>query len=303
MTKWKRALGLCVTLVSCASISPALAQQLNSQQIEVIRDTAASICNTVKEAKGQKSDYQIEGDVKAQLGGLVGRLVDVVGSSKGSVSREEFEGLSRDATAAALEGDRGCRERLFDKMFDKLTIPPSEKKSGMSEAERLIATVDLGRTFSNMFSKLVICQPKIPLFDPCSFRYPLEVATINAAAAKLGIPPYVENNIGAKLLPHGMYVHTKYLKYFEYHLHNDPDNLAAFHVGVDIGRLAYGISEYGLKEPSDDLQRQLISLNLGDIMNQIPTSADGAGYSWADDFIASLRGLIHKNYPTMSLSQ
>jgi len=150
MTKWKRALGLSVALVSGASISSALAQQLNSQQIEVIRDTAASICNTVKEAKGQKSDYQIEGDVKAQLGGLAGKLVDVVGSGKGSVSREEFEGLSRDSTAAALEGDRGCRKRLFKEMFDKLTTPPAEKKSGMSKAEKLIAIVDLGYTFSDI---------------------------------------------------------------------------------------------------------------------------------------------------------
>jgi len=56
MTNWKRALGLSLALGSGASISSALAQQLNSQQIQMIRDTAASICNTIKEAKGQKSD-------------------------------------------------------------------------------------------------------------------------------------------------------------------------------------------------------------------------------------------------------
>jgi hypothetical protein len=99
----------------------ASAQQLNAVELQLIRDTATSICNTVKEAKGQKTDLQLEGEVKAQLSGLLGKVLDVGGASKGSLTREEFEGLSRDATATALEGDRGCRERVFNRMFDKLS--------------------------------------------------------------------------------------------------------------------------------------------------------------------------------------
>jgi hypothetical protein len=137
MTNWGSALGLPVALALAANISSAGAQQLNPQQIQIIRDTAASICNTAKEAKGQKSDIQIQGDVKAQLGGLVGKLVDAGASGKGSLSREEFEGLSRDATAAALEGDRVCRERLFNKMFDKATS--SDTKSEIPQAEHMTA--------------------------------------------------------------------------------------------------------------------------------------------------------------------
>jgi hypothetical protein len=121
MTNWKPALGLCAVLASGAAIPSALAQQ--QQQIQIILDAAASVCNTVKEAKGHKGEVQIEGDVKAQLGGLLGKVVDVGGSGKGSLSREEFEGLSRDATAAAPEGDRDCRERVFNKMFDELNSP------------------------------------------------------------------------------------------------------------------------------------------------------------------------------------
>jgi hypothetical protein len=97
----------------------AMAQELNPQQIQLIRDTAASICNTVRDTKGVKNDLQIQGDIRGQLNGLVGRVVDIGGSGKGSISREDFEGLSRDATASALEGDRGCRERVFNKMFDR----------------------------------------------------------------------------------------------------------------------------------------------------------------------------------------
>jgi hypothetical protein len=120
MANWKPGLGLCVVLALGLSVLPASA--LNEQQIQLIKDTAASICNTVQGAKGQKSEVQLQGDVKGQLNGLVGKVIDLGGSGKGSLSHEEFEGLSREATASALEGDRGCRERLFNKMFDKLSL-------------------------------------------------------------------------------------------------------------------------------------------------------------------------------------
>ena len=52
MTSWRRSLGLFVALASGAGdISGTLAQQLNQQQIYLINDTAASICNTVKRGK------------------------------------------------------------------------------------------------------------------------------------------------------------------------------------------------------------------------------------------------------------
>jgi len=125
MTRWKAERYLCAALAWWISLPAASAQQLNSQQIQIIRDTAASICNTVKEAKGQKSESQIQGDVTAKLNGLVGKVIDIGGSGKGSLNDEQFEGLSRDATATALEGDRSCRERLFNKMFDRFSATPS----------------------------------------------------------------------------------------------------------------------------------------------------------------------------------
>jgi hypothetical protein len=119
-------------------------QQLSPEQVQMIRDTAASICNTVKEAKGQESDVQIQGDVEAKLGGLAGKLANVGGSGKGSLAREEFEGLSRDATATAMQGDRECRERLFDKMFDKLTAPG--KQSDEYRPDNVIGRELAGKT-------------------------------------------------------------------------------------------------------------------------------------------------------------
>jgi hypothetical protein len=119
MSYWK--IALYAMLASGVSISAASAQ-LNAQQIQIIQETAASICNTVREAKGQNSDVRVQGDINAQLGGLIGKLAGA--SAKGSMTKEEFEGLSRDATATAMGDDRGCRERVFNKMFDKLSLSP-----------------------------------------------------------------------------------------------------------------------------------------------------------------------------------
>ena len=117
-------------------ISPQQVQTkdtINPQQIQTIKDTAAAICNTVKEARSQKDDLQIAGDVQLKLNGLIGNVVDVGGSGKGSLTREEFNGLSREATGTALEGDRGCRERVFNKMFDKLGWLPQETRFQVSQ--------------------------------------------------------------------------------------------------------------------------------------------------------------------------
>jgi hypothetical protein len=101
-------------------VAPAAhGQQLNSEQIDLIRRTANDVCNTVREARGHQNSSQLEGEVQAKLSGLPGRLVDLGGSGKGSVRQEEFEGLTREATALALQGDRECRERLFNRMFDR----------------------------------------------------------------------------------------------------------------------------------------------------------------------------------------
>jgi hypothetical protein len=132
MAYWKLSMCAAVAWGAALGTSGTLAQQFNSEQIQMINETAASICNTVKEAKGQKSDFQIQGDVNAKLGGLLGKVADIGGSGKGALTREEFEGLSRDATATALQGDRDCRERLFNKMFDKLNAAPDPRPASIS---------------------------------------------------------------------------------------------------------------------------------------------------------------------------
>jgi hypothetical protein len=114
---------LLAILLCAASASAAISQQLTGDQLKTFDATARSICESVKEARGRKSEAQLQGDVQAKVGGLLGKVVDVGGGAKGAISREEFEGLSQEATATALQADRDCRERVFNKLVDKLSAP------------------------------------------------------------------------------------------------------------------------------------------------------------------------------------
>jgi hypothetical protein len=89
-------------------LSGAHSAQLDPQQIALIRDTAASICNTVKDIKGEKTYAQIQGEVKGQLSGLLGRLSGTEASASGTgvLGRDAFEGLTQDATAARADSDQ-----------------------------------------------------------------------------------------------------------------------------------------------------------------------------------------------------
>jgi hypothetical protein len=82
----------------------------------------------VKDIKGEKTYAQIQGEVKGQLSGLLGRLSGTEASASGTgvLGREAFEGLTQDATATSLTEDRECRIKLFDKMFDKITATTSD---------------------------------------------------------------------------------------------------------------------------------------------------------------------------------
>lgn len=272
MPNWKRALGLSVALASSASISSALAQEFNPQQIRMIRDTAASICNTIKEAKGQKSDVQLEGDVKAQLGGLVGKLVDIGGAAKGSLSREEFEGLSRDATAAALGEDRGCRERVFNKMFDHLVTPPassrSDNTSEIAKAETLIAAIDLG-----FHAKHDLAASWLAGEHSNAAFYLHDEDKINDETRRLHIPPYafVRPSIPSVAAPYTNIIGPDTYRDLDLYLrHNilQPDVLEAYEAGSDLGRL-YSCSERYVyvvsthKSASDKLQLDPLVENKG----------------------------------------
>jgi hypothetical protein len=93
-------------LMAGGEFSSASSKQLEVQQLGLIRDTATSICNTVKDASGKSTNSQVQGEIKGELSGLFSRLATAGLSGTGSIIDETLDGLTRDATAAALSGDR-----------------------------------------------------------------------------------------------------------------------------------------------------------------------------------------------------
>jgi hypothetical protein len=105
-----------------ASLSGAAqGDRLDPRQIGLIKAAATSICDTVKDITGQNTDILIKGTVMSELGGLIGKMADVGSIATGSMSHDEFEGLTRDATTIASAGDRECRMQLFPKMVEALS--------------------------------------------------------------------------------------------------------------------------------------------------------------------------------------
>jgi hypothetical protein len=103
-------LSVCAVVAWIAGTS-GISAQLTPHQILIIADSVTSICTAVEQAKGHKSDPQIEADVYAKLGALIGS------TNVGGFDVSALE-LSRDATATALQSDRNCRERVFNQIFN-----------------------------------------------------------------------------------------------------------------------------------------------------------------------------------------
>ncbi len=126
----------CALFVGCALTSTSLAEQFDPKLIPIIKQTASAICDTVIEAKGTKSKLQLQGEIETKLSGMVGKLIDAGVSGGVALVKEEFEGLTQEATASGLVGDRACRERVFDKMFDKIGSLPDQSSMYEKDGRR-----------------------------------------------------------------------------------------------------------------------------------------------------------------------
>ncbi|MGB3338707.1 MAG: hypothetical protein WBA73_16150 [Devosia sp.] len=120
--------GLFGSALLALTIMPAAAQ-FDVEQVRLIQETAKTICDSVQSISGSMSTVAAEGEISAEIQGLFSQIADAGANGKASYTKEEYQGLSRDATAVALEKDQGCRERIFELMFEKLTSAPTVKES------------------------------------------------------------------------------------------------------------------------------------------------------------------------------
>jgi hypothetical protein len=100
-------------VIAFGSVAPSPAQQLTADQIQTIKETAASVCNTVNEAKGRKSDSQIQVEVNAQMKNLLGKVFPVGASLKGIAGAESAFSIR------CLMIHHASRAALVDKVLSK----------------------------------------------------------------------------------------------------------------------------------------------------------------------------------------
>ena len=92
--------------------------------LKEIRETAADICYTV-EQRGQKSEAQLTGEVQAKVTGVIAKVTDLGVKGSGQIGSQEYQGVSQDALGAALLASANCRERVFNKLVDRI-LPPKQ---------------------------------------------------------------------------------------------------------------------------------------------------------------------------------
>jgi hypothetical protein len=107
------------TLIGLGELTSAAAQQDFDAQLKMIRETAADICYTVDQ-RGRKSDAQLTGEVQAQVNGIISKLFDLSGKASGNIGSQEYRGVSQEALATALKESANCRERVLNKLLDRI---------------------------------------------------------------------------------------------------------------------------------------------------------------------------------------
>lgn len=123
-------------------VQPLKAQELDPQQLVLIRETVAGICNTIDDISGNTTRAEIEGKISTELQGLAKKFLSAGAEASGRYSENAFKGLTQDATATAIGDAARCRERLFLVMFEKISAFP-ESSGPDEEIVKLEWTRDL----------------------------------------------------------------------------------------------------------------------------------------------------------------
>jgi len=106
-----------------SGLSAAQGDRLDARQIGILKAAAASICNVTKDGAGKSNDVLVKAAVMSELGGMLGKMADA--GSIAAMNHDDFEGLTREATAIATAGAPDCEMQLFPKMLARLAATSS----------------------------------------------------------------------------------------------------------------------------------------------------------------------------------
>jgi hypothetical protein len=116
--------------MSLSMLSVADAQDKASRQRAAlidIRATAADICVTVEQSGGT-STTELSAEVKAKLNGVVGRVADLGFDTAAKYKKDNYNGVLQQDLASMLKDMRGCRERVFNTLVDRMLPKESSER-------------------------------------------------------------------------------------------------------------------------------------------------------------------------------
>jgi hypothetical protein len=110
-------------LAGLGGVGVAAARADIGSDLHLITETANSICNVIP-TTGERESVQVDGNVKAELSGLLKKLTDAGLSGSGKFTSEEYVGVLQKDLASALKNNADCKETVFKILQEKI-LPPS----------------------------------------------------------------------------------------------------------------------------------------------------------------------------------
>jgi len=104
---------------------PALAQtppDKLKEAIDYMLEKAASLCGSMP-ASGSQQSYSVQGNIKAELPGILKKLTDMGISGVGNYSEEHYEGVLQSQLADVLKDEIHCKENTFNRLFQTFLAP------------------------------------------------------------------------------------------------------------------------------------------------------------------------------------
>jgi TIR domain len=99
-----------------------LGDQANA--LKLITDTADRICDLV--TAGSSRGFDVEGQLKAELGGLASRLASAGISSSGKPNEEQYQNVLRQDLAETLRDNSTCKLKVFETLSKVSSAPAME---------------------------------------------------------------------------------------------------------------------------------------------------------------------------------
>ena len=139
----------------CASLSPARAD--TNSNLAAIADFANKICNDVPTTGGRQS-VAANGNVKAELNGLIKKLGDVGISGTGGYSAEEYAGVLQKDLAEAIKNNSDWKLAVVKMLVDRV-LPQAEAATKKQEQAQEKAEA--------LRRRLSAISPKLPVYIKC----------------------------------------------------------------------------------------------------------------------------------------